>query len=197
MAKLTRLLQLSGAVALICLLGIAVIALQRQGRAGELLSVEGIYLGSFGQLGKGDAAPDFSVGEDIDWLNTRGSYPPQALRGAPLTMRGLRRKGMVVLLHFWDYTNTKSALVMPAIRRWSERYEPFGVEIIGVHSTSFIFAKRLVHVARAVERLGLRHPVVNDAHVRAPSSAVHECSLDRCQHRLQYSRAIQSPRTLD
>lgn len=145
-------------------LGILLVGQRGQSSQTELLTVGGVYLGTFGELQVGDAAADFPIGEDVEWLNTPGSSPG-APRGAPLTLRGLRREGKAVLLHFWDYTSMQSSMAMPALRRWSTRYSPLGVEIIGVHTSRFGFAKRLVHVAKAVERLGLRHPIVNDAHV--------------------------------
>jgi hypothetical protein len=133
--------------------------------ASSLLSVGGIYLGTFAELGVGSAAPDFPQDDDVQWLNTKGSNPPQYLRGGPLSLRKLRKEGKIVLLHFWDYTNMRSIMSLSALSRWHERYSPFGVKVISVHRSRFPFASRLLWVARAVERLGIKHAVVNDEHV--------------------------------
>lgn len=150
---------------LVAVATVAVIAFAGLFGGGErktgLLTVDGVYLGSFRQLTEGEAAPDFPKG--AEWLNTAGSTAG-APRGSPLTMQGLRREGKVVLLHFWDYTSMHSNMAMPALRRWQERYKGYGVEMIGVHRSRYSFAHRLLHVARAVERQGLRHPIVNDEH---------------------------------
>jgi len=154
-----------GAVLLVAAAAAAVLVVAGLLEGGErkagLLTVDGVYLGSFRPLSEGEAAPDFPKG--AEWLNTAGSTPG-APRGGPLTMRELRREGKVVLLHFWDYTSMHSSMAMPALRRWQERYKGYGVEMIGVHRSRYSFAHRLLHVVRAVDRQGLRHPIVNDEH---------------------------------
>ncbi len=145
----------------------------------ELLSVGGIYLGTFAELGVGSAAPDFPQDDDVQWLNTKGSSPPQYLRGGPLSLRKLRKQGKIVLLHFWDYTNVRSIMSVPGIMRWNERYQPFGLKVISVHRSKFPFSSRLDHVAQAVERLGIKHAVANDEHVSSFSLALHVSWLHR------------------
>ena len=46
---------------------------------------------------------------------------------------------------------------------WDERYRDAGLTTLGVHSPRFSFTKRAELLAPALERLGVRHPVVDDS----------------------------------
>lgn len=90
------------------------------------------------------------------WLNSRA-----------LTAEELQ--GFVRLIHFWDYTSVHCIRSLPYVKEWHKRYMEFGLRVIGVHAPQFPFGKDPEVVAGAVERFGLRYPVVldNDHVIRA------------------------------
>ncbi|MFY9587563.1 MAG: redoxin domain-containing protein [Actinomycetota bacterium] len=94
-----------------------------------------------------DPAPEFT---GIDgWLNTQ-----------PLTLRKLR--GKVVLIDFWAYSCVNCVRTFPALRQMYARYQPFGLEIVGVHAPEFTFEKSASNVQDAIRRNNLPWPVALD-----------------------------------
>jgi thiol-disulfide isomerase/thioredoxin len=78
----------------------------------------------------------------------------------PLELRGLR--GRVVLVDFWDYTCVNCLRTLPYLAEWHKRYASLGLTIIGVHTPEFSFAANEKFVRAAVERFGIRYPIVLD-----------------------------------
>jgi cytochrome c biogenesis protein CcdA/thiol-disulfide isomerase/thioredoxin len=95
-------------------------------------------------------APEFV--DTQRWFNTPG--------GRPLTMRGLR--GRVVLVDIWTYSCINCLRTLPWLKAWDARYRRAGLTIVGVHSPEFPFEKDAGNVAAAIERNGIRYPVVQD-----------------------------------
>jgi cytochrome c biogenesis protein CcdA/thiol-disulfide isomerase/thioredoxin len=93
------------------------------------------------------AAPEFAGTQR--WFNT-----------TPLTMAGLRRR--VVLVDFWTYTCINCLRTLPYVKAWDARYRRQGLTIVGVHTPEFAFERKDSNVADAIERQGLRYPVVQD-----------------------------------
>ena len=56
--------------------------------------------------------------------------------------------------------------MIPQLREWHRKYEPAGLTIVGVHTPEFLWEKPYDKVAAAVERLGVRYPVVQDNDAR-------------------------------
>lgn len=94
----------------------------------------------------GIRAPEFPP---MPWLNS------EPLRVADLAGRAL-------LVEFWDYTSLHSLRTLPYVSRWHERYHDSGLVVAGVHTPEFPFAREEGHVARALARLGVAHPVALD-----------------------------------
>lgn len=67
-----------------------------------------------------------------------------------------------VLVEFWDFARVNSLRTLPYLRAWHERYVGAGLRVIGVHSPGYSFGRDRDLVARAVERLEVRHAVVLD-----------------------------------
>jgi thiol-disulfide isomerase/thioredoxin len=88
---------------------------------------------------------------DFTWINTH----------RPLSVASDLR-GRVAVLDFWTYCCINCMHVLPVLKRLEERFakEPFVV--IGVHSAKFISEKDPQNIRRAVERYGIRHPVLVD-----------------------------------
>ncbi len=84
------------------------------------------------------------------WINT-----PE-----PPTLRSLR--GRAILIHFWDYTCINCLRTFPYLRAWHARYTALGLQLIGVHTPEFSFARERSQVEAAAGRLGIRWPVVLD-----------------------------------
>jgi hypothetical protein len=93
-------------------------------------------------------APEFpSKG---DWLNV-----------AFLRMSTLMGRG-AVLVEFWDFARVNSLRTMPYLKAWHERYADAGLRVVGIHSPGYSFGRDRDTVARAVERLDVRYPVLLD-----------------------------------
>jgi thiol-disulfide isomerase/thioredoxin len=84
------------------------------------------------------------------WLNTAG----QALRLADL-------RGKIVLLDFWTFCCVNCLHVLDELRPLEDRYADVLV-VVGVHSPKFDHEKDPAALAAAVERYGVRHPVLDD-----------------------------------
>ena len=95
-------------------------------------------------------APGFTGTER--WFNTP--------RGRPLPLASLR--GRVVLVDFWTYTCINCLRTLPYLEAWDGRYRRAGLTIVGVHTPEFGFEHDASNVERAVGRLGIRYPVVQD-----------------------------------
>jgi cytochrome c biogenesis protein CcdA/thiol-disulfide isomerase/thioredoxin len=95
-------------------------------------------------------APEF-VGTER-WFNTPDDQP--------LTLRGLR--GRVVLVDFWTYSCINCLRTLPYLKAWDARYRKDGLTIVGVHTPEFPFERDAGNVEEAIERNGIRYPVVQD-----------------------------------
>jgi len=69
--------------------------------------------------------------------------------------------GKVVVLHFWRYSCINCVRVLSELRPVEERFASEAV-VIGIHSPKFPREHDHAAVERAVERLALRHPVLDD-----------------------------------
>jgi cytochrome c biogenesis protein CcdA/thiol-disulfide isomerase/thioredoxin len=78
----------------------------------------------------------------------------------PLTMRGLR--GKVVLVDFWTYSCVNCLRTLPHLKAWDAAYRKDGLVILGVHTPEFAFEHDAGNVRAAIERLGVRYPVMQD-----------------------------------
>jgi cytochrome c biogenesis protein CcdA/thiol-disulfide isomerase/thioredoxin len=84
------------------------------------------------------------------WLNTE----------QPLSMENL--EGKVVLIDFWTYSCINCVRTIPHLRELYDKYEKYGLEVIGVHSPEFPFERNEDNVRQATEDLQITWPVVLD-----------------------------------
>jgi thiol-disulfide isomerase/thioredoxin len=103
---------------------------------------------SHAALPDGSRPPAF-VGAPSDWINS-----------PPLTWKELR--GRVVLIDFWEYTCVNCIRTDPYLIAWYERYHPYGLVIIGIHTPEFGFSTEKANVAAGAKRAGLDYPILND-----------------------------------
>ncbi len=98
-------------------------------------------------------------------LAVEGEMPALAGGGkwfnsAPLTREALR--GRVVLVDFWTYSCINCQRTLPYVRDWHAKYHDRGLTVIGVHTPEFAYEKISGNVRSAIERFGIRYPVVQD-----------------------------------
>src|SRR5437868_1741209 len=94
------------------------------------------------------AAPLFP--RRLPWVNARG---PQSVL----------QRGKPMLVEFWDFCRANSMRTLPYVKAWHERYADAGLRVVGVHSPGFEPSRSEPAVRAAVERLGVRHPVLIDS----------------------------------
>jgi len=68
----------------------------------------------------------------------------------------------VILVDFWTYSCINCERTLPYLNAWNERYADQGLEIIGIQTPEFEFEKKYENVKRAVEKFGIKYPVVLD-----------------------------------
>jgi thiol-disulfide isomerase/thioredoxin len=68
----------------------------------------------------------------------------------------------VVLLDIWTYSCINCVRTLPYLNDWYTKYEDKGLVIIGLHTPEFDFEKNYDNVKAAVEKYGIKFPVVLD-----------------------------------
>ena len=86
----------------------------------------------------------------VAWLNTP----------APITLAQLR--GKIVLLDFWTYGCINCQHVLPDLQRLQAKFADVLV-VIGIHAAKFDNERSTENIRRTLQRLGIGHPVANDA----------------------------------
>lgn len=94
-------------------------------------------------------APKFP--KEATWLNT----------DEPIRLEDL--KGSVVLLDFFTYCCINCMHVLPILDRLEKELEGEPFQVIGIHSGKFDQEKDVANIARAIQRHGIRHPVLVDS----------------------------------
>ena len=84
----------------------------------------------------------------------------QWINSQPLALEKL--KGKVVLIDFWTYSCINCIRTLPYMNDWHAKYADKGLVIIGVHTPEFEFEKDYGNVKQAVEKYGIKYPVVQD-----------------------------------
>jgi len=67
------------------------------------------------------------------------------------------------LVHFFDAAQMNSLRSLPYVRAWSERYQPLGLAVYGVHTPRWPLTEDPQQARAAVESLALPHPVALDS----------------------------------
>lgn len=92
-------------------------------------------------------APEF-IGSE--WLNA----------AKPLTMAA--RKGKVTVIHFWTFACINCKHNLPAIQHIYDKFKNRDVEVISVHTPELAEEKDVDNVKKAVEKYGIKYPVLID-----------------------------------
>ena len=86
----------------------------------------------------------------VGWLNTP----------APITLAQLR--GTIALLDVWTAGCITCQHVLPDLQRLQATFAAVLV-VIGIHAAKFDNERSTENIRRTLQRLGIRHPVANDA----------------------------------
>ena len=78
----------------------------------------------------------------------------------PISLADL--KGKVVLVDFWTYSCINCIRTIPYLVDWNEKYADKGLVIVGVHAPEFEFEKNIDNVKAAVQKFGIKYPVIQD-----------------------------------
>jgi len=71
-------------------------------------------------------------------------------------------KDKVVLYDIWTYSCINCIRTLPYLTAWDEKYSDEGLLIIGIHSPEFEFEKDIKNVQMAVDKYGIKYPVILD-----------------------------------
>jgi thiol-disulfide isomerase/thioredoxin len=92
-------------------------------------------------------AKDFS--KISEYINTK-----------PISLYDLRDK--VVLVDFWTYSCINCIRTIPYLNEWYDKYSDKGLVIVGIHTPEFEFEKNSENVKSAVQKFGIKYPVLQD-----------------------------------
>jgi peptide-methionine (R)-S-oxide reductase len=95
---------------------------------------------------KAKQAPALTQGQ---WINSE-----------PLTLESLR--GRVVYLDFWTFGCYNCRNTLPTVKRFDSSFRDKGLTIVGVHTPEADYEKKLDAVKAAVDKNGIKYPVVLD-----------------------------------
>ena len=71
-------------------------------------------------------------------------------------------KDKVVLVDFWTYSCINCIRTIPHLNEWYDKYSDKGLVIVGIHTPEFDFEKNSDNVKSAVQKFGIKYPVLQD-----------------------------------
>ncbi|MBI5224058.1 thioredoxin family protein [Candidatus Micrarchaeota archaeon] len=111
-------------------------------------------------------ASDLNVPSIGSILSSSSAPPLSRISGyinAPSNLTIASLRGKVVLVDFWTYSCINCIRTLPYLKAWDEKYRNDGLVIIGVHTPEFEFEKNYSNVKNAVDKFGIKYPVVLDS----------------------------------
>ena len=78
----------------------------------------------------------------------------------PISLDDLKDK--VVLVDFWTYSCINCIRTIPYLNEWYDKYSDKGLVIVGIHTPEFDFEKNSDNVKSAVQKFGIKYPVLQD-----------------------------------
>lgn len=89
------------------------------------------------------------------------AQPSGFINSEPFALKDLVGK-KVILLDIMTYSCINCLRTFPYLNAWYETYKDDGLEIIAIHTPEFAFEKNIENVREAMEREGIKFPVVLD-----------------------------------
>ncbi len=89
------------------------------------------------------------------------SHPSGFVNTDPLTLEKLVGK-KVILVDFMTYSCINCIRTFPYLNAWYDKYKDQDLEIVGIHTPEFAFEHKIENVRAAMERYGIKFPVVLD-----------------------------------
>ena len=90
-----------------------------------------------------------AIDDATEWINSE-----------PLTAAGLQ--GKVVAVQFCTYSCINWIRTIPYARAWASTYGDHGLVVVGAHAPEFTFEREIEGVRRAMQAMGIEHPIVLD-----------------------------------
>jgi thiol-disulfide isomerase/thioredoxin len=90
-----------------------------------------------------------SLTRSQEWLNASQPSTPQELANR------------IILLDFWTFCCINCMQTIPELQALEDQFGP-ALTVIGVHSAKFMNEKSPENIAAAVQRYGIKHPIIND-----------------------------------
>ncbi len=87
--------------------------------------------------------------------------PSGFINAVPFKLSDLVGK-KVILVDFWTYSCINCQRTIPYLNAWYQKYKDAGLVIVGVHTPEFDFEKNIDNVTAAVQKAGIKYPVVLD-----------------------------------
>ncbi|MDX1371577.1 MAG: thioredoxin family protein [Nitrososphaeraceae archaeon] len=78
----------------------------------------------------------------------------------PISIADLHDK--VILVDFWTYSCINCIRTIPHLNEWYDKYSDKGLVIVGIHTPEFDFEKNTGNVKSAIEKFGIKYPVLQD-----------------------------------
>ena len=94
-------------------------------------------------------APEFTQTITAAWINS-----------APTRLADLQ--GKVVLIDFWTFACWNCYRSFPWLNELERRYQPQGLQVIGIHSPEFDYERERDKIVAKVKKFGLKHPIMID-----------------------------------
>ena len=139
---------------------------------GSIWYLESMKAGPSGNIGGGVVASSTSSVHSANYAANLSKYPQAKefikpdgyinTNGEPITLSSLIGK-KVILVDFWTYSCINCQRTIPYLNQWYSKYKDEGLEIIGVHTPEFAFEKVYQNVSDAVQKFGIKYPVVMDS----------------------------------
>ncbi len=128
----------------------------KRGGSGESVAIVPHASSEQDEMKKEDKMKRYELAKEITtpdgFINTNGK---------PITIGEFVGK-RVVLIDFWTYSCINCQRTTPYLNAWYEKYKDKGLVIIGIHTPEFEFEKDYNNVKAAVEKFGIKFPVVLD-----------------------------------
>jgi len=96
--------------------------------------------------------PAIEIADPTGFINVSSTFTLSSLVGHD-----------VILLDFWTYSCINCVRTIPYLNAWYQKYAPYGLVIVGIHTPEFDFEKELTNVQNAVAEYGIHYPVILDS----------------------------------